>query len=129
MFRATAVDVVTAPGLKVAYLPGTGDSVPFYLPNLGINAALLTPEDLTAEKLAGFDAVVLGVRAYSAHPDLDSAALKAYAAAGGVVVLQYMSGGFPAMRLRTAWRFRGIRRTMWWRKRSRCRCWCRTRRC
>ena len=96
VFRATAVDAVTAPGLKVAYLPGTGDLVPFYLPNLGINATLLTLEDLTPEKLAGFDAVVLGVRAYSAHPDLNSAALKAYAAAGGVVVMQYMSGGFPA---------------------------------
>ncbi len=96
VFRATSVDAVVAPGLKVGYLPGTGDAVPFYLPNLGINAALLKPTDLTVEGLARFDAVVLGVRAYSAHPDLDSAALKAYAAGGGVVILQYMSGGFPA---------------------------------
>ncbi len=96
VFRATSVDAVTAPGLKVGYLPGTGDAVPFYLPNLGVSPALLTLADLTAEKLAGFDAVVLGVRAYSAHPDLNSAVLKAYAEGGGVVVLQYMSAGFPS---------------------------------
>ena len=96
VFRASGVDAVTAPGLKVGYLPGTGDSVLMYLPNLGIDAVLLKPEELTADKLKGLDAVMLGVRAYSAYPGLDSNALKAYAAAGGVVIVQYMSGGLPA---------------------------------
>ena len=96
VFRATSLDAAVAPGLKVAYVAGTGDMVPAYLPSLGVTAVVLAPADLTAEKLKAFDAVLLGVRAYSAHPDMNSAALKEYAAAGGVVVLQYLSGGQPA---------------------------------
>ena len=95
-YRATAVDVTTAPNLRVAYLPGTGDSVPDFLPNLGITPTLITPADLNPTSLAKFDTVLLGVRAYSAHPDLNSAALHSFAANGGTVILQYLSGGAPA---------------------------------
>jgi hypothetical protein len=97
LFTATAVDVVTAPQLKLAYLPGTGDEVPEFLPSLGVTPTLLSPKDLTAETLRQYDAVVLGVRAYSAHPELEgtgSAALNQYAKEGGVVIAQYNSGGF-----------------------------------
>jgi hypothetical protein len=59
---------------------------------------MITVADLTAEKLKQYDAVVLGVRAYEAHPELLAAndALSAYAAAGGVVIMQYntrLAGG------------------------------------
>jgi hypothetical protein len=91
-YRVTAVDVHTAPGLKVAYLPGTGDDVPAYLPDLGVTPAILTVADLTAAKLAQYDAVVLGVRAYAAHAELAGAGsqpLIEYAKNGGVVIVQY----------------------------------------
>jgi hypothetical protein len=91
-YRATAVDVHTAPDLKVAYLPGTGDDVPAYLPDLGVTPTVLTLADLTAAKLAQYDAVVLGVRAYAAHPELAGAGsqpLMEYAKNGGVVIVQY----------------------------------------
>jgi LmbE family N-acetylglucosaminyl deacetylase len=96
-YCATAVDVTTAPNLHIAYLPGTGDEVPEFLPSLGIAPTILALKDLTPDTLKQYDAVVLGVRAYSAHPDLAGApsdALTAYAKQGGVVIAQYSSAGF-----------------------------------
>jgi LmbE family N-acetylglucosaminyl deacetylase len=96
-YKATAVDVHTAPNLKVAYLPGTGDDVPAYLPYLGITPTIITVADLTPTRLAQFDVVLLGVRAYAAHPELAGAGSKPllqYAAAGGVVIVQYNTARF-----------------------------------
>ena len=39
VYRAVGVDVKTAPGLRIAYLPGTGDDVPQALSNLGAERA------------------------------------------------------------------------------------------
>ncbi len=92
--KAVPVDVITAPGLRVAYLPGTGDDVPAFLPNLGITPTLITPADLIPAKLAAFDTIVLGVRAYAAHPELAGSGSKSlldFAAAGGTVIVQYNS--------------------------------------
>ena len=85
-----------APGLKVGYLPGTGDEVQASLENLGVHATTLTMGDVTAGKLAGYDVVVLGVRAYAAHPGLAAAngQLLNYAKNGGVLIVQYNSGSF-----------------------------------
>jgi LmbE family N-acetylglucosaminyl deacetylase len=96
-YKATAVDVHTASNLKVAYLPGTGDDVPAYLPYLGIHPTFITIADLTPNRLAQFDVVLLGVRAYAAHPELagpGSKPLLQYAAAGGVVIVQYNTSRF-----------------------------------
>ncbi len=92
--KATSVEVTTAPGLRVAYLPGTGDEVPAFLPNLGTTPTLLTLADLTPEKLAAFDTILLGVRAYNAHPELTGPGAKPlndFVAQGGVVIAQYNS--------------------------------------
>jgi LmbE family N-acetylglucosaminyl deacetylase len=96
-FHVTAVDLATAPNLNVAFLPGTGDDVPAALEDLYIHPHIITVADLTAKGLAPYDAVVLGVRAYEAHPDLAAAnpALNAYAAAGGIVIAEYNTGRLP----------------------------------
>jgi hypothetical protein len=97
IFRVTAVDVTTAPSLRIAYLPGTGDEVPQFLPSLGVTPEIITTKDL--DHLQQYDAVVLGVRAYSAHPELSRAGSKPlldYAKKGGVVIVQYNSGGFDS---------------------------------
>ncbi len=39
------------------------------LENLGVHAATLSVADIAGGRLAGYDVVVLGVRAYSAHRD------------------------------------------------------------
>ena len=96
-YKATAVDVKTAPGLKVAYLNGTGDSVADFLPNISVTPTVISLADLTAEKLAKFDVVILGVRAYAAHPELGGAGSKPlidFANSGGVVIVQYNNGKY-----------------------------------
>lgn len=97
--RVVEVDVRTAPGLHIGYVAGTGDEVAAFLPQLGVTPTPLSVADLEAGKAQGYDAIVLGVRAYAAHPELAGAgsrALNAFARAGGVVVVQYNSGGFDA---------------------------------
>jgi LmbE family N-acetylglucosaminyl deacetylase len=95
-YRARGVDVKVAEGLKVGYLPGTGDAVQASLENLGIHATTLTMDDVAEGRLAQYDAVVLGVRAYAAHPGLAAAngQLLHYAKNGGVVIVQYNLGQF-----------------------------------
>ena len=85
-----------APGLKVGYLPGTGDEVQASLENLGVHATTLTMDDIAGGRLSGYDVVVLGVRAYAAHPGLAAAngQLLEYAKNGGVVIVQYNLGQF-----------------------------------
>jgi len=95
-YRTRGVDVKVAPGLKVGYLPGTGDEVQASLENLGVRATTLTMDDVAAGRLAGYDVVVLGVRAYAANPGLAAAngRLLEYAKNGGVVIVQYNLGQF-----------------------------------
>jgi len=95
-YRARGVDVKVAPGLRVGYLPGTGDEVEASLANIGIHPTTLTLDDVAEGRLTGYDAVVLGVRAYAAHPGLAAAngQLLEYARRGGVVIVQYNRGQF-----------------------------------
>ena len=95
-YRTSGVDVKIAPGLKVGYLSGTGDEVQASLENLGIHATTLSVDDVAAGKLGGYDAVVLGVRAYATHSGLAAAngKLLEYAKNGGVVIVQYNLGQF-----------------------------------
>jgi LmbE family N-acetylglucosaminyl deacetylase len=95
-YSARAVDVKVAPGLRVGYLPGTGDEVQASLENMGVHATTLTMADIDGGRLKGYDAVVLGVRAYAAHPGLAAAngQLLNYAKNGGVVIVQYNRGYF-----------------------------------
>jgi len=95
-YRTRGVDVKVAPRLRVGYLPGTGDDVQMSLRNIGVHATTLTMADVTAGRLAGYDAVVLGVRAYAAHPELadHNAQLLDYAKQGGVVIVQYNTSEF-----------------------------------
>ena len=80
----------------MGYLPGTGDAVQASLENLGIHATTLTIDDIAGGRLSGYDAVVLGVRAYAANPGLAAAngKLLDYAKSGGVVIVQYNLGQF-----------------------------------
>ncbi|WP_348268853.1 PIG-L family deacetylase [Edaphobacter paludis] len=90
-YRTRGVDVKIAPGLKIGYLPGTGDAVQTSLENIGVHSTTLTMKDVAEGRLSGYDVVVLGVRAYAAHPELAAANEKLlnYAKNGGVVIVQY----------------------------------------
>ena len=52
-YRAVGVEVKTAPGLKIGFLPGTGDDVPKALDNLEQNVRILATSDLTHGDLSG----------------------------------------------------------------------------
>ena len=92
--RAVAFEVaVTAK--KIGFLPGAGDDIPAALAQLGCTVTTLTGADLTAQKLAALDAVVIGVRAFNTREDLAAnlPALFAWVEAGGTVLAQYNRPG------------------------------------
>ena len=80
-----------APGLRVGYLPGTGDGVAEALSALGARVLTIGEDDLQNGTLAGFDTVVVGVRALETRPSLAAhrQRLWDFAHAGGTVVVQY----------------------------------------
>jgi LmbE family N-acetylglucosaminyl deacetylase len=96
--RTRAVDVKIAPGLRVGYVMGTGDTVPEAMEGLGIHPHLLTTAELFSSDLSVWDTIVLGIRAYSTRPELGmiQARLDAYVQAGGNLIVQYQSNTFPA---------------------------------
>jgi hypothetical protein len=90
-YTLTGVNVKTAPNLRIGFLPGTGDDVPRALQDLGLPVQVLSGTDVETGNLSGFDAIVLGVRAYAVRPDLRSAnnRLLNYVKNGGTLIVQY----------------------------------------
>ncbi|MSU67676.1 MAG: LmbE family protein [Opitutaceae bacterium] len=88
--KVAAFDYATR-GKNVGYLPGAGDDTVEALEQLGYTVTMLTGPGLTAEKLRGLDAVVIGVRAFNERADLAAnfPGLLAYVEAGGTVIAQY----------------------------------------
>ncbi len=68
--RARKVDVKVAPGLRVGYVMGTGDTVPDAIEALGVHPHVLSEADLTSGDLSQWNVLVLGIRTYSVLPVL-----------------------------------------------------------
>ncbi len=81
---------------KIGYIMGAGDAVPDALRELGAEVTLLTPADLSSGDLAGYDAIVAGVRALNTRPDVAAAKerLFEYVERGGTLVMQYNTFSF-----------------------------------
>jgi hypothetical protein len=96
--KTRAVDVKVASGLRVGYVMGTGDMVPDAIEGLGIKSHLISAGELAGGDLAAYDVIMIGIRAYSARPELASlqSRLNAFVEAGGTLVVEYQSGNFPA---------------------------------
>ncbi|HEY0307402.1 MAG TPA: PIG-L family deacetylase [Acidobacteriaceae bacterium] len=92
-YRTTGVDLKIAPGLKVAYINGTGDEVASSLQDLGINVTFLSAQDIATGDLSVYDAIVLGIRSYTARPELKTSnnRLLEYVKNGGTVIVQYQA--------------------------------------
>ena len=88
--RAVKLDVKTE-GKRIGYVMGAGDEVPDALRSLGYEVTFLTDEMLESSDLAGFDAIVTGVRAYNTRDRLRLAKdkLLRYVEGGGTLVVQY----------------------------------------
>ncbi|MBI5283162.1 MAG: PIG-L family deacetylase [Candidatus Solibacter usitatus] len=89
-------DVQAAPGLTVGYVMGTGDEVPAALRQIGVAVEMVNPASLGETDLSRFHAVMLGIRAYAARPELaaNNTRLLDYVNAGGVLIVQYNTQEF-----------------------------------
>lgn len=78
-------------GKNIAYIHGAGDVVPESLEQIGYKVSIIKPNDITAENLTKFDAVVLGIRAYNTVEDLKfkQQQLFDFVAKGGNMIVQY----------------------------------------
>jgi hypothetical protein len=78
-------------GQKIAYIMGSGDEIPMCLEQVGYDVTLLEDDDITAENLRNYDAVVAGIRAYNRRqrlPFLQDEIFK-YIEEGGTYIVQY----------------------------------------
>ncbi|WP_299214960.1 PIG-L family deacetylase [uncultured Dokdonia sp.] len=82
-------------GDYIGYIQGAGDAVPQNLEQIGYQVAIIKPEEITKERLAQFDAVVVGIRAYNVVDELQSKqpTLLAYVKEGGTLIAQYNTSG------------------------------------
>jgi hypothetical protein len=96
--KTRKIDVKLAPGLRIGYVMGTGDLVPEAIEGLGVAPHLLTPLELSSGDLSAWNVIVIGIRAYSARPELAAAQprLDEFVRQGGTLIVQYQSGNFPA---------------------------------
>jgi len=85
------VDVQIAPGLRTAYIPGTGDDVPEAMRQLGAAPDILDSSALAAGDLSKYHTILLGIRAYAARKDVKTFnnRLLEYVKNGGVLIVQY----------------------------------------
>ncbi|WP_346883636.1 PIG-L family deacetylase [uncultured Algibacter sp.] len=78
-------------GENIAYIKGAGDVVPASLKQIGYNVRIINPEDINAETLSRFDAVVVGIRAYNTVEALKfkQQLLFDFVSNGGNMIVQY----------------------------------------
>jgi LmbE family N-acetylglucosaminyl deacetylase len=96
--RTRKVDVKMAAGLRIGYIMGTGDLVPDAIEGLGVVPQLITTADLASDDLTSWNVIVIGIRAYSVHPELArfQPRLDEFVRQGGTLVVQYQSSTFLA---------------------------------
>lgn len=92
--RATARVVkldIRKEGEMIGYIMGAGDEVPRALEQIGYQVVMLEEEDVRAESLDNFDAVMVGIRAYNTVSWLryKNEQLLKYVENGGTLISQY----------------------------------------
>ncbi len=97
------------PLARVGYVRGASDRVPEVLAAVGVPVELLDGDDLDRAELSGFDAIVIGSRAYEIDAALrrDNDRLLDYVRGGGLLLVQYqqyqfVAGGFAPWPLEIA---------------------------
>ena len=78
-------------GERIAYIQGSGDAVPESLRQIGYTVIEINPNDINDKNLQGFDAVVIGIRAYNTLPELQfkQKYLLEFVKNGGNMIVQY----------------------------------------
>jgi hypothetical protein len=82
-------------GSRVGYIAGSGDLTEEALVQLGYRVEKITAANMTPQYLAGFDAIVTGVRAYNVNAFLKDGyqTLLQYVQNGGNLIVQYNRTG------------------------------------
>jgi len=96
--KTRKVDVKLAPGLRVGYIMGSGDLVPEAIEALGVKPHILNEKEIVSDDFSTWNILVIGIRAYSVHPELTLAQprLDQFVRRGGTLIVQYQSANFPA---------------------------------
>ncbi|MBK8699722.1 MAG: PIG-L family deacetylase [Saprospiraceae bacterium] len=78
-------------GNNLAYIAGAGDEVATSLRQIGFKVTDLEVQNITTENLNGYDAIILGVRAYNVNEELKfkQKTLMDYVSQGGNLIVQY----------------------------------------
>lgn len=79
---------------RIGYIIGAGDKVPEALMQLGHTVEFLQESDIVSSKLAAFDAIIVGIRAYNIHEWLTNKndIINRYIENGGHLIVQYLKG-------------------------------------
>lgn len=98
-----AIDLELPPLERVGYVRGASDRVPEHLAAVGVPIEMLDDETLATGDLSGYNAIVIGSRAYETDPALVRAnpRLLDYTHGGGLLIVQYQQyqfarGGYAA---------------------------------
>jgi LmbE family N-acetylglucosaminyl deacetylase len=80
---------------KIAYIMGAGDEIPKSLTQMGYTVEILKPDEISTERLAEFDVVMTGIRAYNV---VDKLAFKQkilfdFVINGKTMIVQYNTAG------------------------------------
>lgn len=78
-------------GKKIGYIEGAGDKVAEALTQMGYVVTILKKEDIVANKLKDFDAIVTGVRAYNTNEWMNEVydVMMNFVKEGGLMLVQY----------------------------------------
>ncbi|MFD2200641.1 PIG-L family deacetylase [Shivajiella indica] len=78
-------------GQQIGYIPGAGDDVPEVLRSLGYHVSILDDADLRKNRLADFQTVIVGIRAFNVNQNLANNVdqLMEYVHEGGNLIVQY----------------------------------------
>ena len=88
--KIVRLDIKTK-GNLIGYIQGAGDNIPSSLRQIGYNVIELNENDINAENLQNFDAVILGIRAYNVNERTKyyQKELHTYTENGGTLIVQY----------------------------------------
>jgi LmbE family N-acetylglucosaminyl deacetylase len=89
--KAEVFDVRVAAGLRVGYVPGSGDDTVEALKQLGVNVKTIDEAELASGDLSVYDTIILGIRVYEVRDDVvaNNKRLLDYVNNGGTLVVQY----------------------------------------
>ena len=76
---------------KIGYIEGAGSSIPKNLRDIGFDVTEIKTEDISKEKLAAFDVLIMGIRAYNIHDELKfkQKTIFQFVENGGTLIVQY----------------------------------------